>query len=139
VVIFICSLTKLFSCIHGVWASSCLGGTVYFARTGKLSINIFPQNFWRAGGEVTKKIFPDILQKNFSGHTYNKHSTKFSRHSKKNSRNFRRYKIFFTTSKFFRNLYVLPEFRSDFFPTVKIWGGARAPPCPTGPYAYAYI
>jgi hypothetical protein len=34
-----------------VWAYSCLGGTVWFARTGKLNINIFLQNCWRAGAE----------------------------------------------------------------------------------------
>ena len=40
------------------------GGTVWFARTGKLNINIFPQNCWRAGEEVTYK-FSGHTQKNF--------------------------------------------------------------------------
>ena len=39
-------------------------------------------------------------------------------------------KIFQDISKFFRNVYVLPELRIDFCPTVKILGGHVLPPCP---------
>ena len=56
------------ACIMGVRALSCLGGTVYFARTGKLNINISPQNCWRV--TVTKTIFPDIAKNYFR--TYQK-------------------------------------------------------------------
>ena len=103
------------------------GGAQYsLPEQANLTLIFFPKIV--GGGH--QKMFSGHTPKKFSGHTY-KHSTKFSRHSKKNSRNFRKDKtLFYDISKFFRNLYVLPEFRSDFCPTVKIWGGARAPPCP---------
>jgi hypothetical protein len=44
------------------------GGTVWFARTGKLNINIFPQNCWRAGGGRSPKFFSGHTKKKFSGH-----------------------------------------------------------------------
>jgi hypothetical protein len=46
-----------------------------------------------------------------------------------------------TVSKFFRNFYVLPEFRIDFCPAVKILGGtcpAPVPPPPPRPIRLCY-
>jgi hypothetical protein len=98
------------------------GGTVWFDRTGKLNINIFPQNCWRAGwGEVTKNFFR-TYQKKFSGHI---------RKFPLTSRNFRK-----NTKKFSGHIKIFPKFLCFarilhcFLPDRKIFGGARAPPCP---------
>ena len=82
-----------------VWAYSCLGGTVWFARTGKLNINIFLQNCWRAGAEGGghQKNFPDIPKK-ISGHI-----TKFPL----TSRNFRE-----NTNIFSGHIKIFPKFLS---------------------------
>jgi hypothetical protein len=84
----------------------------------------------------TEKFFPDIPQKIFPDIPTNILQN-FPVIAKKIHVIFAKIqKFFYDISKFFRNLYVLPEFRSDFCPTVKFFGGARAPPCPPGPYAY---
>ena len=48
------------TCAYGPTLAGGGGGTVWFARTVKLNINIFPQNCWRGGGGGHQKIFPDI-------------------------------------------------------------------------------
>jgi hypothetical protein len=79
------------------------GGAQYsLPEQANLTLIFFPK-IVGGGGKVTKKFFPD----------------------KKNSR-----KFFYDIYKLFRNLYVLPEFRSDFCPTVKIWGGTWPPHAP---------
>jgi hypothetical protein len=89
-----------------------------FSRTGKLNINIFPQNCWRGGGGGgwrSPKLFFRTYKKKFSSDI-----TKYS----VTSRNFHKIQTFFhSISKFSKFFYVLPEFRIDFCPTVKIWGG----------------
>jgi hypothetical protein len=82
------------------------------------------------GGEVTKKNFPDIPQKNFPDIPTNILQN-FPDIAKKIHVIFAKIqKLFYDISKFFRYLYVLPEFRSDFCPTVQILGGGTCPPCP---------
>jgi hypothetical protein len=98
-------------------------GTVRFARTGKLNINIFSQNCWRAG-RVGRS------PKNFSGHTKKNfpHISKFPL----TSRNF--------PKKIFQNIKIFPKFLSFarilhfFWPDRKNFG--CPPVTPPGPYAY---
>ena len=113
----------------GVWASSCLGGggaQYSLPEQANLTLIFFPKIVGEEEGRSPKK-FSVHTPKKFPGHTY-KHSTKFSRHTKKIQVIFaKKQKCFYDISKFFRNLQVLPEFRSDFCPTVKIWGGGTCP------------
>jgi hypothetical protein len=90
----------------------------------------------RGGGEVTKIFFPDIPKKIFPDLPNTNILPDYQNIFHNITEFSQRYKIFFRTSKFFRNFYVLPEFRIDFCPTVKILGGHVPPPCAPSPYAY---
>ena len=120
---------------HGRMGVNLFGGAQYsLPEQANLTLIFFPKIVGeRGGGEVSPKFFSRHTPKKFSGTNIQQNfpdiAKKFTYFSQK-------YKNFFTTSKFSRNLYVLPEFRSDFCPTVKIWGGGTCPPCPPGPYAY---
>jgi hypothetical protein len=95
----------------GVWASSFWGGAQYsLPEQANLTLIFFFT-------KVTKKFFPDIPKKIFTDIC-----TDILQIFAIKDTN-----IFFT-AQFFRNLYVLPEFRSDFCPKNFL---------PPGPYAHA--
>ena len=104
---------------HLVW-----GGAQYsLPEQANLTLIFFPKIVGEVTKiEVTKKIFPDIPQKVFPDIPTNILQN-FLDIQKKIYVIFAKIQNFFTTSKFFRNPYVFPEFRSDICPTVKIWGG----------------
>jgi hypothetical protein len=123
--------------VHGRMGLILFGGGAQYSlpEQANWTLIFLPKIVGERGGVTKKFQFPDILNtfvrtyENFAGHI-----RKFSL----KSRNFREDRKFFQDiSKFFRNFYVLPEFRIDFCPTVKIWGGAGT--CPLCPYAYAYV
>jgi hypothetical protein len=109
----------------GVWESSCLGGAQYsLPEQANLTLIFFPKIVGEGGGGH-QKFFSGHTPKHFSGHTY-KHSTKFSRHSKKNSHNFRKdTKIFLRHQNFSEIFMFCPNFA---VPDRKHFGGTRAPP-----------
>ena len=95
---------------------------------------------WRAGagggGRSPKFFFRTYQKKIFRTYQIRKFCRTYQKIFHNITEFSQRYKIFFRTSKFFRNFYVLPEFRIDFCPTVKILGGHVPPPCAPSPYAY---
>jgi hypothetical protein len=109
----------------GVWESSCLGGAQYsLPEQANLTLIFFPKIVGEGGGGH-QKFFSGHTQKKIFWHTY-KHSTKFFRHSKKNSRNFRKdTKIFLRHQNFSEIFMFCPNFA---VPDRKHFGGTRAPP-----------
>jgi hypothetical protein len=135
----------------GVWDQSYLGGgTVYFARTGKLNILQVTKKFCRDWPKKCfrniPKIFFGTYQQKFSGHTQklaSKHTKNLPDIKKFSltSRNFRNYTTNFSLHIiFFWNFNVLPNVALIFAPTAEIWGGGTCPtPGPPRPYAHVII
>jgi hypothetical protein len=106
------------------------GGAQYsLPEQANLTLIFFPKIVGDGGGEVTKIYFPYIPQKLFPDISTNILQN-FPDIVKKIYVIFAKIQKFFYDIKIF--LYVLPEFRSDFCPTVK-FGGGTCPPMPPRP------
>ena len=104
------------------------GGAQYsLPEQANLTLIFYPKIVGERGGSP-KIFFPTYPQNFFRTYIHTNILQNFPDIAKKIHVIFAKIqKYFYDISKIFRNLYVLPEFRSDFCPTVKILGG-NVPP-----------